>query len=97
MGDIAAKTDTALPAVSKAEDNVADRSSTSSASTPEGEHEHEREPEAGAEAGALEQPQQQKRKGGRKPVSNFPPSFSPRHQMAFKPLNVRPRRADEQN
>lgn len=71
MGDIAAKSDTtAASSVSKVEDNVVDRSSTSSTSTPEPEHERERE-QGATEVEAQEQPQQQKRKGGRKPVSKF--------------------------
>lgn len=86
MGDIAAKTDIAAPAVSKVEDNVVDRSSTSGASTPDPEH--EREPGQG-EVEAQEQPQQQKRKGGRKPVSKFsPPSFPTVQCFSRRPMSA---------
>jgi hypothetical protein len=73
MGDIANRSDLAAPApaVSKVDDAIVDRSSTSATSTPDPEHEREPGPEAEAEV--PEQPQQQKRKGGRKPVSKSCP------------------------
>jgi|SRR5579871_4519932 len=69
MGDISNRSDPTAPApaVSKVDDVIVDRSSTSATSTPDPEHEREAGPEAEVEM--PEQPQQQKRKGGRKPVS----------------------------
>jgi hypothetical protein len=89
MGDIAAKSDTAAAAsVSKVEDIVVDRSSTSATSTPEPEHERERE-QGAAEVEAQEQPQQQKRKGGRKPVSKFSwPFFSQVKCFLHRPMSA---------
>lgn len=80
MGDMANRSDAA--AVSKVEDAIVDRSSTSATSTPDPEHERDAGPEAEAEV--PEQPQQQKRKGGRKPVSKF----------CFYPFNVGSHSAD---
>jgi len=84
MGDIANRSDPAAPApaVSKVEDAVIDRSSTSATSTPDPEHEREPGPEAEAEV--PEQPQQQKRKGGRKPVSNPSPLPLPNFKSLWK-------------
>jgi len=73
MGDMANRSDAA--AVSKVEDAIVDRSSTSATSTPDPEHERDAGPEAEAEV--PEQPQQQKRKGGRKPVSKCCPYALP--------------------
>ena len=69
MGDMMANSRSDAAAVSKVEDAIVDRSSTSATSTPDPDHEREPGPEAEAEV--PEQPQQQKRKGGRKPVSKF--------------------------